>query len=314
MVCSKQAERAGSHTPPFVLFACAAALFALLGVTEAVNAKESYKDEAGRVLYTIDDDGIVSMFENSPTDLTMSVTRGTREEMQPQITEISPDAVPAGAPAVLRLKGKNLIGATVKFSVPGIEVGAYAGKPQVLDLSIHVPATVPPGDVMLEVTTPIGSTKTTFKIKELQIGGTGPAKRESGTSQKLSTAAPTACPPGMVGVAAERGGFCIEIERTFRGDFRQAEKACAVGGKRLCQVPEWQRACEQAKSGRLPLKSMIGDWEWTGSWDPYQFDPDMQAMDFTPDIRSILLGKSDCQEKKISPRWKREEFVGRCCR
>jgi hypothetical protein len=59
---------------------------------------------------------------------------------------------------------------------------------------------------------------------------------------------------------------------------------------------------------------MLGDWEWTGSWDPYQFDPDMQAMDFTPDIRSILLGKADCQEKKISPRWKRDEFAGRCCK
>src|SRR5947209_11275790 len=86
-------------------------------------AKESYKDEAGRVLYTIDDDGIISMFENSPTDLTISVTRGTLEQMQPQITEVSPDAIPAGAPAVLRLKGKNLVGATVKMSVAEIEVG-----------------------------------------------------------------------------------------------------------------------------------------------------------------------------------------------
>ena len=46
----------------------------------------------------------------------------------------------------------------------------------------------------------------------------------------------------------------------------------------------------------------MGEWEWTGSWDPYQFDPDLQAMDFTPEIRAILLGKADCQEKKISPR------------
>src|SRR5437899_6105887 len=86
-------------------------------------AKESYKDEAGRVIYTIDDEGIVSMFENSPTDLTISVTRGTREQMQPQIIEVTPDAIPAGAHAVLRLKGKNLVGATVKMSEAGIEVG-----------------------------------------------------------------------------------------------------------------------------------------------------------------------------------------------
>ncbi len=68
---------------------------------------------------------------------------------------------------------------------------------------------------------------------------------------------------------------------------------------------------------RLPegkIRVRTGDWEWTGSWDPYQFDPNMQAMDFTPEIRSILLGKSGCQEKKISPRWKRDEFAGRCCK
>src|SRR6266545_5459813 len=167
-------------------------LCVLLGFEGTAGSKESYKDEAGRVLYTIDDDGIVSMFENSPTDLTISVTRGTREQMQPQITEISPDVVPAGAPAVLRLKGKNLIGATVKLSVPGIEVGAYSAKPKALDLSIHVPATVPPGDVTLEVTTPIGRTEAVFKVKELQIGGSS-AKRESGAPQKLTTAAPTSC-------------------------------------------------------------------------------------------------------------------------
>jgi len=70
------------------------ALFALVGtgiVAPPAWAKESYKDEAGRIIYTIDDNGIVSMFENSPTDLTISVTRGTREEMQPQVAEINPD-------------------------------------------------------------------------------------------------------------------------------------------------------------------------------------------------------------------------------
>src|SRR5438132_12835897 len=107
-----------------------AVLFVLLGFEETVGARESYKDEAGRVIYTIDDSGIVSMFENSPTDLTISVTRGTREKMQPRITEVAPEAIPAGSSMLLRLKGDNLIGATVKLSVPSIEVGAYAGKPK----------------------------------------------------------------------------------------------------------------------------------------------------------------------------------------
>jgi hypothetical protein len=280
----------------------------------SVSAKEIFKDEAGRVIYSIDDEGIVSMFENSPTDLTVSVTRGTREQMQPQITEITPDSVPAGAPAVLRLKGKNLIGATVKLSVREIEVGAYSAKPKSLDLSIRVPPDVLPGEVTIEVSTPIGSAKATFKIKDMQIGGTGGARQDVAGITKITPAAPASCPAGMVGVAAERGGFCIEIERTFQGDYRVAEKACAITGKRLCQAPEWQTACEQAGAGKLQLKNITGDWEWTGSWDPYQFDPEMFAIDFTPDIRSILLGKADCQGKKISPRWKREEFPGRCCK
>jgi len=288
---------------------------ALLGPgVPSVTAKESFKDEAGRVIYSIDDEGIVSMFENSPTDLTVSVTRGTREQMQPQITEITPDSVPAGAPGVLRLRGKNLIGATVKLSVREIEVGAYSAKPKSLDLSIRVPPDVSPGEVTIEVATPIGSTKTTIKIKDMQIGGAGGSGRDVAGIAKIAPSAPTSCPAGMVGVAAERGGFCIEIDRTYKGDFRVAEKACAVGGKRLCHVPEWRAACEQASAGKIQLKNITGAWEWTGSWDPYQFDPDMQAMDFTPDIRAILLGKADCQEKKISPRWKRDEFAGRCCK
>lgn len=289
------------------------AMLAALSIP-TVSAKESFKDEAGRVLYTIDDDGIVSMFENSPTDLTVSVTRGTREQMQPQIAEISPDIVPAGAPAVLRLKGKNLIGAIVKLSIREIEVGAYSGKPKSLDIPIRVPPDVSPGEVTVEVTTPIGSTKTTIKIKDMQIGGVGAGRRDVAGIAKIAPTAPATCPAGMIGVAAERGGFCIEVDQTFTGDFRNAEKACSIGGKRLCQAAEWQQACEHALGGKVPLKNMVGDWEWTGSWDPYQFDPDMTAMDFTPDIRSILFGKADCQEKKISPRWKRDEFAGRCCK
>jgi len=276
-------------------------------------AKESFKDEAGRVIYSIDDDGIVSMFENSPTDLTVSVTRGTREQMQPQITEVSPDSIPAGAPAVLRLKGKNLIGATAKLSIQEIEVGAHSGKTKSLDLSIRVPPNVLPGEVTIEVTTPIGSAKVTFKIKDMQIGGTRAGRDVAGVA-KVAPAAPASCPAGMVGVAAERGGFCIDIDRTFKGDFYVSEKACAIGGKRLCQAPEWQAACEQAGAGTIQLKHITGEWELTGSWDPYQYDPDMPGIDFIPDIRSILLGKSDCREKRVSPRWKREEFPGRCCK
>lgn len=285
----------------------------LVGPGSALSATQTFKDEAGRVIYTIDDDGTVSMFENSPTDLTISTTRGTREQMAPKVTELVPEAVPSGAPSVLKLTGKNLVGATVKLSVPAIEVGAYAGKPKSLDLSIRVPHDVPAGEVTIEIATPIGSTKATFKVKDMQIGGSGIVGREGGRAA-LPTSAPATCPAGMVGVSAELGGFCIEIDRSFSGEWPAAEKACAIKGARLCQALEWQHACKQAQSGVLPLKNIIGGWEWTGSWDSYQYDPKLEAMDLTPDIRSILMGKEDCEKKLISPRWRAEAFQGRCCK
>ena len=289
-------------------------LFVLCGLDDIVGAKESYKDEAGRVIYTIDDEGIVSMFENSPTDLTISVTRGTREQMQPQIIEVTPDAIPAGAHAVLRLKGKNLVGATVKMSVAGIEVGAYAGKPSALDLPVRVPATVPPGEVIVEVTTPIGSTKTSVTIKEFQFGS-GSARRDRSEKQTVATSAPTSCPEGMVGVAAERGGYCIDMDRTFRGDLRRAERSCAASGKRLCSVSEWQQACVLTAAGKLLLKNMIGDWEWTGS-QALKYTPGGSGPDYgvTSELQSILMGQTDCKTERNYQTWRSESIAGRCCK
>src|SRR5207253_10397244 len=88
----------------FLLFVCAR----LISVpTEAIAAeKRVLKDEAGEVLYTIDENGIISMFENGPgTDITLSVTRGTREQMQPQITEVTANAAAAGTYTALTREG-----------------------------------------------------------------------------------------------------------------------------------------------------------------------------------------------------------------
>jgi hypothetical protein len=280
----------------------------------AADAKESFHDEAGRVIYTIDDDGIVSMFENSPTDLTLSVTRGTREKMQPRITSVSPESIPAGTTSVLKLKGENLVGASVKMSLPGIEVKSYVGKPRSVDIPLFVPGNAPAGEITVEVTTPIGSTKTTFKVTELQIGGSAPAKRDDAGKTVVSTAAPANCPEGMVGVAAERGGFCIEIEQTFTSDSRKVEQFCAIAGKRLCEAAEWRTACEQASSGKLSLKNMVGDWEWTGTQvikeKPGQ-DTDYGA---TGELNAVLLGRSDCAAPRYFPVWKTEAVAGRCCK
>ena len=282
-------------------------------VLPALAAKETFKDEAGRVIYTIDDDGIVSMFENSPTDLTLSVTRGTRGKMQPRITEVSPGSIPAGTTTVLKLKGENLVGATVKMSLPGIEVKPYVGKPKYMDVPLFVPGNVPAGEVTVEVMTPIGSTKTSFKVTELQIGGSGPSKRDGGR-QTVSTAAPKSCPEGMVGVAAERGGFCIEIDHSFTADYRKSVQVCAMKGKRRCEVSEWRTACEQAKEGKLPIKNMIGTWEWTGT--EFVKDAPGDAADYgaTGILTVIVLGQSDCKTERYYETWKTDDIEGRCCK
>ena len=287
----------------------------------AALAKETFKDEAGEVLYTVDDDGLVSMFENSPgTDVTLSVVRGTREQMQPQITEISPDSIPAGSYNILRLTGKNLVGAKVKLSVPALEVGSYSGKPKRLDVPVNVPLTVAPGDVTVEITTPIGSTKTKFKVTEVQLGGSGPPPTrgdsithpgsgygaDEGIGQ-IPIAAPSSCPQGMIAVGGEMGGFCIEIDRTFKGDFSVADQQCALSGKRLCMLSEWQKACEVAAAGKVPLKNMKGEWEWTAGFDILQDDTQQ-------DTRYYVMGKTDCETKRGSMRINAEKFVGRCCK
>src|SRR5437867_6063614 len=197
----------------FLLFVCAR----LISVpTEAIAAdKQVFKDEAGEVLYTIDENGIVSMFENSPgTDITLSVTRGTREQMQPQITEVTPNAVAAGTYTVLKLEGKNLDGARVKLNPPAIEVGGYAGKPKRLDVPVTVPLSHALGEVTIEVTTPVGSTTARFTVTDVQIGGGGsPPVKDVIThpgmgygadegSGVISTKAPASCPPAMVAAAA----------------------------------------------------------------------------------------------------------------
>lgn len=277
---------------------------------------QRFTDEAGVVIYTIDDNGVVSMFESRPgTDITLSVTRGTLEQMQPQINEISPQEVSAGTSTTLKIQGKNLIGATVKFSVPRIDVSPYLSKPKSVDLPVRVAANVPPGDVVLEVTTPIGKTRGTFKVTELKISSGSQVRRdEIGKHQTISTTAPTSCPEGMVGVAAEIGGFCIEIDRSYSGDIRKAERACAMAGKRLCQAIEWQHACEEAKSNGLGLKNITGEWEWTGSYHKYDVQVQTGERDLSDELKSVLLGKNDCQTQYLYPSWRPGPYPGRCCK
>jgi hypothetical protein len=279
---------------------------------EFAYGAEIIKDEAGRTIYTIDDDGNVTMFENSPgIDITLSVARGTKEEMQPKITEVNPESIPAGSSIVLRVKGKNLVGATVKFDKPGIDISPFAtNKPTALEIPVRVAPNAQPGDVQMELTTPIGKTTANLKITELQIG-TGTTRRDEKQAMSVPTTAPATCPDGMVGVSAESGGFCIDVDETFTGDFRKAEKACSIQGKRLCQAMEWWHACEQVTRGGVPIQKIIGNWEWTASWEAAKAGPS----DFNESaLSSILMGKADCEERLKVPQWKSDPFPGRCCK
>lgn len=284
-------------------------LMVLIGAVPVVAAIQSFKDEAGRLIYTVDDDGIVTMFESSPgIDVTLSVTRGTREHMQPKADELSPSSVAAGSSVLLRVKGKNLVGAAVKFNKPGIEVSPYSTKPERLEIPIRVAPNMPPGEVKLEISTPIGSTEAVFKVTELQIGKENALRRGERPTLSIPTTAPASCPEGMAGVAAESGGFCIDRDESFTADFRKAEKGCSISGKRLCQADEWRHACEQSRDG-LPLKNMLGNWEWTGSWDA-ALKGDFED----PMTRSVLMGETDCQTSYSLPQGKTDIFPGRCCK
>ena len=294
-----------------------------LGVSPA-TAVQNFTDEAGQLLYTIDDNGIVSMFENSPgTDVTLSVTRGTREQMQPLVAEVTPETVPAGSFTVFKLRGKNLVGATVKLSVPGIEVKPYVGKPKELDVPVQVPLDLPPGEVTIEVTTPIGRTTAKFKTTDVQLGGMlGPRPdvithpgmgygADEGV-RSIPTTAPSTCPQGMIGVAADGGGFCIEVDRTIHGVFRKAEQACAMVDRRLCRLPELRTACEQTVAGKLPLKNMVGAWEWTST-----FEIEVDYSTYTEgagNTKYYLLGKENCQSKRTAYEIDTKPYAGRCCR
>jgi hypothetical protein len=289
------------------------------------RAGETFTDDIGRILYTIDEDGTVSMFETSPTDLTLSVTRGTRAKMQPRVTEVTPEVIPAGTSNVLKLRGKNLVGAKVTFDAAGIGTGTYAGKPKEIDIPLTIPLNFPSGEVTMKITTPIGSTTAKLTITDLQIGSTtgAPSIRDAIThpgqgygaddgAGPVPTNAPTSCPTGMVGVAAEGGGFCIDVDQTMRGDIRTANQTCAMAGRRLCRLSEWRAACEQTRKGRLPLQNMTKAWEWTST---YEIMIDQSGYtDGSGDVVNYAVGEPDCQATQLTKRWQKKVYPARCCK
>src|SRR5207247_9875712 len=102
-----------------------------------------------------------------------------------------------------------------------IEVSAYVAKPKNLDLTLRIPATVPPGEVILQIATPIGRTTARLMISEMQIGRG--AVHKGGPEKPIVSSAAPACPDGMMGGSAELGGFCSDLGRSFTGESGRAE-------------------------------------------------------------------------------------------
>jgi hypothetical protein len=59
----------------------------------------------------------------------------------------------------------------------------------------------------------------------------------------------------------------------------------------------------------VPLKSILGNWEWTGSWNT-ALKGDFEDLQ----TRSVLMGKTDCQTLLDVPQWKPDPYPGRCCK
>ncbi len=244
------------------------------------------------------------MYENSSTDITLSVKRAPREKMFPEVEAVEPGAVMAGNSVTLTLRGKNLVGAQITLGAPSIEIGESIGVPGSVQAPLRIPADFPAGDVAITVSTPVGKTFSALKVIALSSDAASSSGKKQSTA-RVATEAPVNCPAGMVGVAAERGGFCIDFDLAFKGDLKKAEKTCAMAGKRLCVQPEWRIACEESQRGRLDLKNMTGDWEWTAS---------TINLYGRGGLHSILKGKSDCESERLYTPWRNEQISGRCCR
>src|SRR3989454_661079 len=217
---------------------------------------------------------------------------------------------------------KYLAAATFAASVVGLGVSPATAVQNFTDEAGQLLLDLPPGEVTIEVATPIGRTTARFKTTEVQLGGSGPRPdvithpsmgygADEG-ARSIPTTAPVSCPAGMLGVASGGGGFCIEPDRTFIGSFRKADQACAKAERRLCRLPELRAACVLAQAGHLPLKNMIGEWEWTST-----FEIVVDYSTYTEgagDVRYFLLGKADCKTKHTAFETDARAYAGRCCK
>jgi hypothetical protein len=285
----------------------------------AAEKSEDFYDEVGRLLYSIDAQGTVSMFETDALDNTLSVTRGTRETMKPRITDSAPTAIQAGKMTVVFLKGANLVGAKFSTKQAGIRIGGTAPKAVSAGVPIDVDQNVPLGPITIELATPIGTTVMTLTVIEPKIDLPSLSRKREPVYKEPSPEKPASCPEGMISIGSSivgLGGFCIEINETRRGDWVEVEKMCSNKFKRLCWAEEWELACKENQKSGLGLQNLLGEWEWTRSSE-YAAAGELGSggvVTENEDWLAMVRGKKDCASKDRRDPWLGGTRPGRCCK
>jgi hypothetical protein len=285
-------------------------------VSSAAEKPQDFYDEIGRLLYSIDAQGIVSMFETDALDNTLSVTRGTRESMVPRITEVSPPSLETGKMTVVTFKGANLVGSKFSSKTPGLKFGGTAPRAKSVGVPIEVDPSVKLGPVTIAVTTPIGATHATLTVIEPQIDLAALARKKEPEYKEFPPGVPESCPEGMVAIPSTTGGFCIDLNETVEGDWFIVEKACSYSFKRLCWAEEWEQACKENEKSNLRIQKMLGEWEWTRN-SVYAAAGELGSggvVTENEDWVAVVRGKTDCASKDRKDPWFGGTRPGRCCK
>jgi hypothetical protein len=287
-----------------------------LSTVSAAQGPQEYYDDVGRLLYSIDAEGTVAMFETDALDNTVSVTRGTREGMNPRITEIIPQSVETGKVTVVTFKGANLIGAKFSSAAPGVRIGGAAPRARSVGVPIEVESSVPLGPLIIELATPIGKASATLNVIEPQIDLAAAARKKEPEYRELPAGKPESCPEGMIPIPGATGGFCVDLGETQAGDWVTVEKFCATNFKRLCWSEEWEQACKENQRHSLGLQNMLGEWEWTRSSE-YAAAGELGSgglVTENEDWLAVVRGKKDCATKDRRDPWIGGNRPGRCCK
>ena len=279
---------------------------------------QDFYDAVGRLLYSIDAQGTVSMFETDALDNTLSVTRGTRETMKPRITDAAPTEIQAGKTTIVHFKGANLVGVKFSSKQTGIKFGGVAPRAASVGVPIEVDQNIPLGPVTIELATPIGTTVATLSIIEPKIDLPSLSEKREPPYKEPSLDKPASCPEGMVPVGSSivgLGGFCIEINETRRDDWVEVEKMCSNNFKRLCWASEWELACKEQQKKGLGLRNLLGEWEWTRSSETIPSGGlGAEVMTENMDWMAIVRGQKDCASKDVKSPWLSGTRPGRCCK